>query len=136
MSRQRSKRCSGCNKIIKGGNEQLVSHMLKFASCRSQIKYCIGCNKPCADLIHLDNHQRQQQKRFNNTFCIQGIQKLEKAQTINVNSSVIKSNLTSGTKRKIHSIKQPKTLLFHNDNSKKLRIQKEFDITTSVTKTK
>ena len=136
MSRQRSKTCPGCKKIIKGGNEQLVSHMLKYARCRSRIKYCVGCNKPCADLIHLKNHQTQQQKRFNNTFCIQGIEKLERAQILNVNNDIIQNNLTSGTKRKIHSVEQPIALVFNSDNSKKLRIEKEFDLTTSVTKPK
>ena len=89
MFKQRSKTCPGCQRIIKGGNDQLVSHMLKYSNCRSKIRYCVGCKKPCADLTHLKNHQTQQQKRFNNTFCIQGIEKLEQAQTLNINKNIL-----------------------------------------------
>ena len=85
MLRNKSKTCPGCKKKIKGGNKQLVVHMQRNKTCRNHIKYCIGCKKACANLTHLENHQTQQQMKFDNSFCIQGLEKLEKAQVLQIN---------------------------------------------------
>ena len=60
-SKSKSKKCPACNSIIYGGNEQIVKHMMMKSKCKRKIMYCLGCHKPCADIIHLQNHQRQQQ---------------------------------------------------------------------------
>ena len=54
----------------------------------------------------MENHQTQQQMKFDNSFCIQGLEKLEKAQVLQINLDPFTYNQTSGTKQKIISIEQ------------------------------
>ena len=129
MSNIRFKRCPTCNIVVKGGNEQIVSHMMKSLTCKKKLIYCVGCNKPCANYSHLCNHQRQQLKTKGNTFCIQGMNKLEKVQTLTANNPLFKNQLTNVKKRKIFSIEQPISLMPNSIPTKKSRMSKHSSMT-------
>ena len=134
MSNIKSKICPACKIVIRGGNEQVVNHMMKSFFCKKRIMYCIGCNKPCADATHLSNHQKQQIQTKGNTFCIQGIQKLEKVQTLSANNPLYKTQPSSDKKRKIFSIEQPVSMLPTGKTTKKSRTSNHLYITKDNTK--
>ena len=54
--------------------------------------------------------------KFDNSFCIQGLEKLEKSQVLQINLDPFTYNQTSGTKQKIISIEQE---IFHDSQREK-----------------
>ena len=135
MNRLKSKRCPTCNIFIKGGNEQLLNHMIRNSKCKSKIIYCLGCNKACVDIIHLNNHQKQQQQRFGNTICVQGMNKLENVQALTFHPKMISNSPVVGKKRKLISIEQPVKNL-GNIVNKKSKSEKDSDKMSCSTKPK
>ena len=84
----KKKYCPGCNVYISGGSHHLLNHMKRTYKCSQHIVYCVGCNKAFSGHNHLKNHQKSQQSIDPNTSCIQGIAKLDRVQTLTLDSNV------------------------------------------------
>ena len=116
MKTKKRKCCPGCNSFISGGSEQMVRHMSKKLKCSKHLKHCIGCNKVCADTVHLLNHQKQQQLKNPHTKCIHGLQKLDYVQTLTLQTSEFSKKPISKNSNSVFSIEQPQKLVVEQPN--------------------
>ena len=114
MNSPSRKKCPGCNRIVKGGNKNLVVHMSKSKRCSKHLIRCLGCKKPFVDVAHLNNHQKQQ--KFGSA-CIHGHDKMDHVQRLNYDSPIFNPKfLTGNNNQTVFSVEQPFPTKTQTDN--------------------